>query len=439
MSETDRRLKDYLNTNQAARERMCLEILSVQEGYSDVSPRLPKGGPDGSRDIQSFYRDDLCFGAVGFVNDAGDGNEHRKQIKKKFKEDLKNALSEKKDGTPPPKAFVFLTNVGLTPGIISELKEHARGKGISYCDIFDREILRVALDSNRGYAIRHRYLDISLSDAEQKEFFTAWGDKINSIIGSGLKDLHKTTKRIQFLMEAQFTLDHLATVVRLDSNIWEACEGEFFFQTMLSLRVHSDGLLGITFGGGTKKIQETLAEWQARGKKHTKNSEFGFGFSWLIPNTPHHARYVRDVNNLEHPKNINGEEKLDYVRTSGSSGILEVDQKALYFKTLSEPFIERYQPTCKLQELDGCMLLFESSREIAEHIEEIAIIAGGYELLTIKKGDFELQPGSFERLKLPKEAKQEPDSHDWVTVRPSGFPSCFSIDLMGRTPRRYDW
>lgn len=135
MSETDRRLKDHLNTNQAARERMCLEILSVQEGYSDVEPRLPKGGPDGARDIQAKFKDDLCFGAVGFVNDASDLEEHRKQIIKKFKDDLKNALKEKKDRSSNPRAFVFFTNVGLTPSIIRKLKEHAYGKNIDYCDV----------------------------------------------------------------------------------------------------------------------------------------------------------------------------------------------------------------------------------------------------------------------------------------------------------------
>jgi hypothetical protein len=85
------------------------------------------------------------------------------------------------------------------------------------------------------------------------------------------------------------------------------------------------------------------------------------------------------------------------------------------------------------------MILLESSREVAEHIEEIAIVGGGYELLTLKKDDLQLQAGSYHRLKVPKEAKHEADSHDWVTVRPSSFSSCFSIDLMGRTPRRYDW
>lgn len=439
MSETDRRLKDHLNTNQVKRERMCLDILSVQNDFTDVRPRLPNGGPDGGRDIQGHYKQDLFFGAVGFVNDATDLEPHRKQISKKFKDDLKNALRERKDGNQKPKAFVFFTNVGLTPGIISSLQKHAYGKGIGYCDIFDRERIRIVLESNRGYAIRFRYLDIPLSDAEQKDFFGTWADEINSAIGSGLRGIDQTTKRIQFLLESQMLLNSLATLIKLDATIWEACGGEFFFQTTLSLRVHSEGFIGLTYGGGTKEIIETLPEWEAHQKRFTRNSQYGFGFSWLMPETPQHGRYFHDIDTLEHPKNVKADEKLEYIRTSSSTGILEVDKPYLYFPTLSEPFLDRFQPTCKLIELDGCMILFECNKEISDHIEEISIVGGGYELLKLNKSDFRPQEGSYDRLKVPLEGKQEAKSHEWVTIRPSKMSSCFSIDLMSQTPRRYDW
>jgi hypothetical protein len=439
MSDTDRSLKDHLNTNQAKRERMCLEMLMVQDDFTDVTPRLPKGGPDGGRDLQGYYKDDLFFGAVGYVNDATDTDQHRKQIKAKFKEDLVSALKPNKDGTPKPKAFIFLTNVGLTPSIAMELKKDAYKQGIDYCDIFDRERTRIVLDSNRGYAIRFRYLDIPLSDAEQKDFFGAWADEINNAIGSGLKGLDVTTKRIQFLLESQQHLDSLATVVKLNSSVWDVCKGEFFFQTMLSLRMHSEGLLGITYGGGTSEIIESLDEWQSRGKGHPKNSQYGFGFSWLLPETPQHSRYVEDFENLEYPKNVKEDEKRDYIRTASSSGVLYVDKSIIGFQTLSEPFIDRFQPTFKLNEIDGCMILFDCSKEFADHIEEITIFGGGYELLKISRADMQILKGGFARLRIPKEGKQEEDSHEWATIRPASMSSCFAIDLMSKTPRRYDW
>ncbi len=418
---------------------MCLEILSVQDDYTDIRPRLPKGGPDGGRDLQGYYKENMLFGAVGFVNDATDLDQHRKQIRAKFEEDLENAIRPKKDGTTRPEAFAFFTNVGLTPGIISDLQKLAYTSGMDFCEIFDRERMRIVLDSNRGYAIRFRYLDIPLSDAEQKDFFGAWADEINSAIGSGLKGIDQTTKRIQFLLESQMLLNSLATIVKLDTSLWDACGGEFFFQTMLSLRVHSQGFIGVTYGGGTKEITESFDELNSRRKGLSRNSQYGFGFSWLLPETPMYHRYVDRAEKLEHPKNAKEDERLEYIRTSFSSGVLEVDKSHLNFQALSTPFLDRFQPTCKMIELDGCMILFECTAEIAEHIDQIIIVGGGYELLNLSKADFQTVTGSFDRLKVPIEGKQEEDSHDWVTLRPSEMSSCFSIDLMSKTPRRYDW
>ena len=438
MSETDRRLKDHLNTNQAKRERMCLETLSVQEGYSELQPRLPKGGPDGGRDIQGVYKGELFFGAAGFVNDATDTEEHRRQIKGKFRDDLKNALSIE-EGKPKPSGFVFLTNVGLTPTIISDLQKLAYDKGISYCEIYDRERLRIILDSNRGYAIRFRYLDISLNDAEQKDFFSAWADGITSLIGSGISGIDQTTKRIQFLLESQFLLDSLGAIVRFDRPIWDVCRGQFFFQTTLTLRVHSEGLLGFTFGGGTQEIVETLEEWQASERQFTQNSKYGFAFSWLIPGMEQYRPFEDKEDTLEYPQRVSVEDRSQYVRTAQSSGILEVQNSAIYFDALSGPFLFRMQPTCKLIELHDCMIIFECNKELVSKIAEIAIIGGGYELLKIKKDDFRAEVGGFDRLNIPKESKLKIDSHEWSTIRPSTGDSAFSIDLMHRTPKRYDW
>jgi hypothetical protein len=438
MSETDRRLKDHLNTNQAKRERMCLEILSVQDDYTELQPRLPKGGPDGGRDIQGLYKGGLCFGAVGFVNDATDTDQHRSQIESKFSDDLENALKPK-EGKPHPTCFVFLTNVGLTPGMIGDLQRLAYGRGLGYCEIFDRERLRIILDSNRGYAIRFRYLDISLSDAEQKDFFSTWADGITSLIGSGISGLDQTTKRIQFLLESQLLLDHLAVVAKLDASIWEVCKGEFVFQTSLALQVHSQGLMAFYFGGGADEIVEGPVTPQTQGRELTKNGQYGFGFSWIVPDTEQYLPYKGHEDKLEYPKGHRDEDNSLHIRTSRSSGILDVQQNTLHFRMLSEPFLHRFQPTCKLLELHRSMVLFDCSKEIADHVSEIRIFGGGYELLTLYRSDFKAEKGSYNRLKLPAEAKQEPDSHEWITLRPSNLNSAFSIDLMHKTPKRYDW
>lgn len=110
---TDERLKSYLDTNQLNREQMCRALLAIDRRFSDVRPRHPRGGPDGGRDIEAnFKQEQKAFGSVGFVNQANDSDEQKRQIKKKFKDDTKSALDSKEN----PEVFVFLTNINLTIG-----------------------------------------------------------------------------------------------------------------------------------------------------------------------------------------------------------------------------------------------------------------------------------------------------------------------------------
>ena len=106
----------------------------------------------------------------------------------------------------------------------------AYGRGVTYCEILDRERLRIILDSNRGYVIRLRYLDITLNDAEQKDFFSAWADGITSLIGSGIKGIDQTTKRIQFLLESQLLLDDLGTIIKSMRQFGSFAKASFSFR-----------------------------------------------------------------------------------------------------------------------------------------------------------------------------------------------------------------
>jgi len=109
----------------------------------DVRPRHPRGGPDGGRDIQAVFRQaQLAYAAVGFVNQANDSNEHKKRINAKFSEDLASALG----ADLKPEVFVFFTNLNFTSGEKDALIAEARKAGITYCDIFDRERIRISLE-----------------------------------------------------------------------------------------------------------------------------------------------------------------------------------------------------------------------------------------------------------------------------------------------------
>jgi hypothetical protein len=435
MSETDRRIKDYLNTDQAKRERMCLEILATLPGYKDVKPRSPKGGRDGGRDISAFYNGELCFGAVGFVNDATDLTQHRTQIEGKFRGDLQTALHARDEFGNSPKVFVFFTNVGLTPGIIDGLKNETRNAGITSCDVLDRERIRIALDSSKGYATRFRYLDLSLSDAEQKDFFSTWAQELNSMVSSRMGDLDQSTKRIQFLLEAQMLVDSVKTVVHFDCPLGEIAGGNYIFQTDLNLYANSDGLMGYHFGGGSFPIQQTLKQWEDAGRPRASNSQYRYSFAWVIEGTQAYIQQFEDGRQPECPKKSD----RPLVRTFTSSGILELDKKVLTFESGSKPFINRFYPSFPLIALDHCWILFTCTRTLAARIASIFIYANGYELLHLERSDWNVEASEADRFILPKEASDLPSETEIAVLRPKLHSSIFSIELMHNTPRRYNW
>lgn len=230
--QTDERLKQYLNSRQSDRERMCLELLRLDGSYTKVEPRRPEGGPDGGRDIQCHYKDFKCFGAVGFKNNANDSDEQKREIKRKFKDDLSSAL----EAEPSLKAFVFLTNVDLTPSEQDDLKSHARIAGLDFVDILYRERLRILLDSVGGYATRFSYLDIPLTDAEQKDFFARFGDAIQNVVVGKLEAVEQRMEEIQYRNWLRGRCREISVKVRLKTRY--RIEGADHHPYRFSLRLH---------------------------------------------------------------------------------------------------------------------------------------------------------------------------------------------------------
>ncbi|WP_225173265.1 hypothetical protein, partial [Bradyrhizobium sp. BRP19] len=60
-------------------------------------------------------------------------------------------------------------------------------------------------------------------------------------------------------------------------------------------------------------------------------------------------------------------------------------------------------------------------------------------MLKLNRDDFRCEKGSFDQLNVPQEGKHEANSHEWITLRPSNLNSAFSIELVHKTPKRYDW
>lgn len=222
---TEERLRTWV-TSQDEQERMCLGVLALDGRFSDVKPRRPKGGPDQGRDIEAVLDGRrVVWGAVGFRKNATDSNTDKQVIKKKFKDDLHAA----KNKNPALDGFVFFTNVDLTPAEVLELERHSRSEGFSFTEIFYRERLRIKLDSPRGLSLRYQYLDIPLSEAEQKAFFAEYGAEIEGILHKGFGAVEERLRRIEFLHDCAKPLMGASVVLTLKEECKVEDLGHFRF------------------------------------------------------------------------------------------------------------------------------------------------------------------------------------------------------------------
>ena len=200
---TEERLRAWLDANQVQRERLCAQLLPLLGSYSQVEPRRPKGGPDGARDLQAIHNADLqVWGGFGFRNAVKDDVADKRWACKKFKDDLQTALNE----NAALKGFVFFTNVDLTPGEQDKLKNHAKGKGIGHVDIFNRERMRLVLDSIEGWGYRLQFLEIEMTREEQLAFIERYGSRLESLLEKQRQELNdqqwqieNKLKRIEFM------------------------------------------------------------------------------------------------------------------------------------------------------------------------------------------------------------------------------------------------
>jgi hypothetical protein len=192
--KTEERLRSWLDASQLQRERLCAQLLPMLGSYSHVELRRPKGGPDGSRDLQAVYNGQLqVWGAVGFRNSAKDDAKDKTWVRKKFKDDLQAALKENSS----LQGFVFFTNVDLTPGEQDGLKRHAKENGIGHVEVFIRERMRLVLDSTEGWGCRVQFLDIEMSKEEQAAFIDKYGARLELLMEKQKQELNEKQERIE--------------------------------------------------------------------------------------------------------------------------------------------------------------------------------------------------------------------------------------------------
>jgi len=135
-------------------ERMTAKLLGL-EGYTNIDPQCPTGGPDGTKDILC-EKNGRSF-VVGCYFPTS--QKEFKEIASKFSGDLKGVQKHSADG------FIFVTNQKITPGERVNLIE-----SYAESEIYHGERVCNLLDSPSGYGIRLEFLDIELSKEEQISF-----------------------------------------------------------------------------------------------------------------------------------------------------------------------------------------------------------------------------------------------------------------------------
>lgn len=416
--ETDERLKSFLDANQLHREQLCLAILAMDKRFSNVRPRHPRGGPDGGRDIEALFKgDQLAFGAVGFINQADDSDEKKKRISAKFKDDLTSALA----ATPRPDAFVFLTNMNLTMGEKTTLESDARAAGTPYCEIFDRERLRIALDTPDGFALRFQYLRIPLSEEEQASFFAKWGDDVNSLIATGFQEVKSTLDRILFLQEASSPLASLLVAFELD-RVYQADEiGHFRAFCSLYLKEPKLKVLSILFGSADKadRMRSDIAI-EKRNLRPGIKAGIGGG-QW---------EQHFDVSGAELP-DIDKEEKYKQVGSSSAIGQDKVQFISIRYSTGS--FI-RFDPVFALRDFDEAMFLPLMNESLARKLKTVHVFANEYKLMEISEKDLQIDTTAFEP-NVPVVFTSDELADPWVRIRPN-MSSTFHLRFSEETPQR---
>lgn len=416
--ETDQRLKSYLDTHQLAREQMCRQILATDKRFSNVIPRHPRGGPDGGRDIEAAYRNkELAFGAVGFVNQANDSAEHKKAIRTKFYDDLDAALKN----DPKPLVFVFFTNINLTLGEKDDLIGAARSQGVTHAEIFDRERMRIVLDSTDGFAIRFQYLGISLSDSEQASFFARWGDDIQSLIATGFQRIETSLDRILFLQEVSEVLATLSIQFELDQSYPADDIKHFRAFCYLHPKEAKVGISDVTFGSTDRST---------RTAKHVRIDDAGpSGIKHGIAGGVWETQLSADSDGIGNAKK---NRKVQQVSSSSSVGMDPV--KFITISYQHDHSLIRFFPRLILKDLDEAAWMPMLNQSLAEKIKTIHVYANGYKLLEFLQSDFTIDATPF-KPKIPVTFSEEELRDPWIRLRPRNA-STFEISFSRYTPRR---
>lgn len=153
MDETHKRLLDW-TYQQAPSERLAAQILD-DEGYKDIDPSHPLGGPDGGRDGHCTRDGEQGVWAVYFPR----GQQSPKDVSDKLKADIDAAQKHN------PEFLVFVTNQEIKHSERNALRSLG---GDIRIELLHLERIATNLDRPRMAAVREHFLRIPATPVSQE-------------------------------------------------------------------------------------------------------------------------------------------------------------------------------------------------------------------------------------------------------------------------------
>lgn len=152
--DTFKILRDW-DSGQTASERFSIQLLA-NDGYTNIDPSHPRGGPDGKKDGICYKGESKFVMACYFPN----GQKEFSEIKEKFTKDFKGVKGN------TCKGIVFVTNQELTLSEREELLKMGEKNKIE-TDLYHLERISSIVNIPKNYGIRLEYLGIEMSKEEQ--------------------------------------------------------------------------------------------------------------------------------------------------------------------------------------------------------------------------------------------------------------------------------
>jgi hypothetical protein len=165
-------------------ERLAAALLRL-EGYADVEPQAPLGGPDGRADILCSRGGYTYVAAVYFPPTTQAFND----VVEKFDHDLVGANLRRRN------AFAFFTNQRLTRSEREALKRRALDRNLE-CEIYDVERISGTLEEAAGYGLRAAYLGLPMTDDEQISYFARREHLADTALDRNTAELRRVTEMI---------------------------------------------------------------------------------------------------------------------------------------------------------------------------------------------------------------------------------------------------